>query len=546
VKTLRLLVWLRWKLFLRSTSTGNRLAGAAFTILLLLAFSPAWLGGAVAAYAGVRSAGAAVIPIAFGVCQVAWLSMGILSGALGRSFDLDKFLRYPVRPRSVFAVNVLASLLGPVPLMTVPTLVAVTIAAGQYGGAGAALGVGAAGACLLLVTAALLQVLLALLDEVLRRESVRFAATVLMTLCFVGLQFGTRLVGRYLAEHAVLRFANHEITGPQALALAGAYLGRIPTVAAPALAAMGALEGDPARALLGLLACAALLALAVLPGAALMRHTGRSGGDGGDSKAEKTRRPEGNGSFALMGGLLPRTTGVVLRYELLLTLRHPQRLMSLLIAPLVGVVFFFNGHGRADVGAGFVLLMLATSVISASLLLFSYDGPGVRTFFLLPVAPRDVLLAKNLEQMLRLAAQFLLAFTALSFLTPGIWSPLLFTALIADWAVILGALAAGTATSMRHPVRARRRGLTGRGGNNWEGQAVSFAVFAAVAALGVLLWGVRRLAGPAWADPAGLVVASLFLAAGAAIWWRSLDLNARLFLECREKMIEVLARTSDD
>ena len=44
--TLRLLVWLRWKLFLRSTSTANRIAGAAFTLLILLAFSPAWLGGA--------------------------------------------------------------------------------------------------------------------------------------------------------------------------------------------------------------------------------------------------------------------------------------------------------------------------------------------------------------------------------------------------------------------------------------------------------------------------------------------------------------------
>ena len=117
---------------------------------------------------------------------------------------------------------------------------------------------------------------------------------------------------------------------------------------------------------------------------------------------------------------------------------------------------------------------------------------------------------------------------ALSFLTTGIWSPLLFTALLADLAIILGSLAAGTAVSMRHPVRARRRGLTGRGGNSWEGAAVSFGVFFAAAALGALIWGVRRLAGPAWADPAGLVLASLALGVGAAIWWRSLDINARI------------------
>jgi ABC-2 type transport system permease protein len=545
MRTLRLLMWLRWKLFLRSTSTGNRIMAAAFTLALIMAFSPAWFGGAVAAYAGVRYQGAPVIPIAFGICQLAWLSMGILSGALGRSFDLDKFLRYPVRPRSVFAINVLASLLGPVPLMIVPTLVAVTIAAGQRAGFGAAMGVGAAAVCLLLVTAALLQVLLALLDEVLRRESARFVASIFMTVFFVGLQFGTRIVARYLTEHAVLRFANHEITSQQAIAIAGGLLGRIPTVGAPALAATGALEGAPLLALLGLFVCAALLACAVLPGAALMRHTVRGGSDGGSSPS-RASRAEGKGSFALGGRLLPRGAGVVLRYELLQTLRHPQRLMSLLVAPLVGVVFFFNGHGRANLGAGFVLLMLATSVGSASLLLFAYDGPGVRSFFLLPVAPRDVLLAKNLEQMARLVAQFVLAFTALSFLTTGIWTPLLFTAFLADLALILCALAGGTAVSMRHPVRARRRGLTGRGGSSWEGSIVSFGVFIAAAALGGLIWGVRRLAGPAWQDPAGLLVASLALGVGAAIWWRSLDLNARVFLDSREKMIEVLARSGED
>jgi ABC-2 type transport system permease protein len=548
-------VWLRWKLFLRSTSVGNRVAGAAFTVLLLVAFSPAWFGGAVAAWAGVRHSGSAILPVAFGLCQLAWVSMGLLSGALGRSFDLDKFLRYPVRPRSIFAINVFASLLGPVPLMTLPTLAAVTIAASQRSGAAAALGVGAAAVCLLLVTAAVLQVLLAVLDEVLRRESTRFVATVLMTLCFVGMQFGTRLAARVLTEGAMLRFAHHEISGSQAVAIAGSFLGRIPTVAAPAQAAAGALDGEPLRLALGLLASVAILALAVLPGAALMRHTVRGGGDTGAAPERARKREAAGGAFAL-GGFLPRGAGAVLHYELLLTLRHPQRLMSLLMAPLIGVVFFFNGrgggtfaaggHARMDVGAGFVLLMLAMSVSSASLVLFSYDGPGVRAFFLLPVRPREVLLGKNLEQMLRLLAQFVLAFTALSFLSRGIWSPLLFTALLADLALIFCTLAVGTAVSMRHPVRARRRGLTGRGGNSWEAAMVSFGVFLVAGVIGVTLWGVRTLAGPVWADPAGLVAASLALGVGASIWWRSLDVNARVFLECREKMIDALARSSDD
>ena len=542
MRTFRLLVWLRWKLFLRSTSTGNRVAGAVFTLVMLLAFSPAWFGGALATYAGVRSEGAAALPVVFGAVQLAWLSLGILSGALGRSFDLDKFLRYPVRPRAVFGINVLASLLGPVPLMALPSLVAATIAAGQRAGALAAIGTGVAGVLVLLMTAAVLQVLLAVLDEVLRKESTRFAATLLMTVVFVGLQFGARFAARYLAEHAVLRFANHEITAHQALAIASGILGGIPTVGAPLLVASGAIEGHPLRALLGLAACAALLALAVLPGAALMRRTVRGGGD--SSGGSRARAPGARGSFALPG--VPRGLGLLLRYEVLTTLRQPQRLMSIIVAPLVGVIFFFNGHGRVNAGAMFVLVMLGTSVSNASLMLFSYDGPGVRSFFLLPVVPRQLLLAKNLEILQRLVLQFVLAFGVLSLLSPALWTPLLLTVGLADLAIVFSALAAGTAVSMRRPVRARRRGLSGRGGNSWEAAGVSLGVFAAGAALGGLIWGARRLAGAAWADPAGMVVAALALAAGAAIWWRSLDLNALVFVECRERMIEALARSEED
>ena len=55
--TLRLLLWLRWKLFLRSGTSGSRIGGAALTLLMLVAFAPAWLGGALAAYWGVVRAG---------------------------------------------------------------------------------------------------------------------------------------------------------------------------------------------------------------------------------------------------------------------------------------------------------------------------------------------------------------------------------------------------------------------------------------------------------------------------------------------------------
>ena len=39
---------------------------------------------------------------------------------------------------------------------------------------------------------------------------------------------------------------------------------------------------------------------------------------------------------------------------------------------------------------------------------------------------------------------------------------------------------------------------------------------------------------------------TLLLVVAGAVWWRSLELNARALPECREKLIEVLARSSDD
>ena len=131
-------------------------------------------------------------------------------------------------------------------------------------------------------------------------------------------------------------------------------------------------------------------------------------------------------------------------------------------------------------------------------------------------------------------------------MSPHIWNLLLLTALLGDLAIVFSAIAAGTTVSMRRPFRARRRGLSGRGGNSWEGAAVSLGVFAAGAMLGVVIWGARRLAGAQWADAAGLTLAGMAMAAGAAIWWRSLDLNARVFVECRERLIEALAKTEED
>ena len=545
MSTLRLLLWLRVKLFLRATTTSGMIGAVLLNLLLLLAFSPVWLGGAVGAWAGVRRYGAPVIPIAYGLAQFSWIGLGILSGALGRTFDLGKLLRYPVRPRTVFAINVFASLVSPVPLMAIPTLVGVMLGAFQRAGAGAAIGAAVGGVMVLLVTATLLQVLLALLDEVLRHERVRFVATACMTLFFVGIQFLVRMSMRELLERVAPRLLHHEITVPQALDLGARMFSGVPTVGAPAAIARGALSGSPGLVALGAAGCALLLAAGILPGAALMRFTVRGGSSVGGGRTRERDRGA-TGSFAAGTGPLPRGVGLLLAREVRMTMRHPQRLMSVIMAPLVGLVFLITARGNSSVGAGLALGLLASSIGTGTLLLFGYDGPGVRSFFLLPCAPRDVLLAKHLELLGRFALQLVLTFGVLALVTRRAWTVFDLCVLLLALAVVFAMLAAGSAVAIRHPAPVRQRGLAGRSSNNWANTGLSIGMFAAGGALFGILWLARRAVPAAWRDPVGLALGLVELAAGVGIWWRSLDLNALLLTASRERIVTAIARTTED
>ncbi len=545
MSTLRLLLWLRWKLFVRGTSRGSRIAGVVMNVVLLLAFAPVWVLGGVGTWLGVKRYGAGVIPIAFGLGQFAWVGLGILSGALGRTFDLGNLLRYPVRPRLVFGINVVASMLSPAPLMVLPTLVAVVLASLRVAGVGAAIGAALGGAMLMLITASLLQVLLALLDEALRHERVRFVATAFMTLLFIGIQFLVRLSLRDMAQSIAVRVLHHELTPEQGIALAARFFSLVPTVSAPAAIATGALTASAWPLVLGLAASAALLVAGVWPGAALMRFTVRGGASAGGGGAKADHRAS-SGSFAIGGRWLAPGVGLLVARELRMTLRHPQRLMSVVMAPLVGIVFLATSRGNAGVGAGAALALLASSVGTSCLLLFGYDGAGVRSFFLLPCAPRDVLLAKHLELLARFAVQVLLAFVALVVVTHRAWSPFDVAILLDSIAIVFLTLAVGSAVAIRHPSPARQRGLAMRGTSGWPSMAVSIGMFVAGGVLiGVQLLA-RRVLPVAAHDPFALAVGAGAVALGVAVWWRSLESNARLLVASREKIVDVIARVAHD
>jgi len=538
VKTLRLLLWLRWTMFLRTNAGRNRFTSILMPLLFAFIFAPFYVGGAFAAYEGVRTLGSPAAVVALGACQVAWIYFGLLFGAMGRSFDLDRLLRYPLRPAEVYATNTLASCLEPVCLMTLPTVVAVALGAlhraGPVAGAAALL----AGLLLTLVTSALLQLLLAVLDELLRREWVRYLAITLFSFTFIGLQFALRGVSR-----SVLARITHTTASPADLvAFGAAALGKVPTIGWPAAFAAGAIDAEPLRALAGLAGTLLLFALLLLPGAALMRHTARAGEEGGSAPA---RRSSGRGSFAFAPPGVPRMLALLFTREVRYTLQSPQRLVALVLTPLILVVFAVQRSDSVLLQPAFVILLLGSSVTNAAITQFSYDGPGVRQFFLLPCPVRDVLLAKNLEFFVRVAIQLLLVYVPLTVLAKADWTSLGWTVGVGAAAVLFATAAIGTWVSIRWPVRARRRGISTRGDAGMGGFAMLAGTVAAAALVGVTIWAARSAAGPAWAGAAGLVAGGVYAAGALALWWISLDRNATALLANRERLIETIARIEE-
>lgn len=339
------------------------------------------------------------------------------------------------------------------------------------------------------------------------------------------------------------QLAQHHIDLPAALAMVAGALRWIPTISAPGAIVAGALEGAPWRVAAGLAGSLALLAAGVLPGAALMRLTVRAGESGG-GQIGRARSPS-RGTFAMLAPPLPRALGLLVAREIRYSVLNPQRLVSLLLTPLLVLVMSAGRSSRFAHPEFILAFMIASSASTASLLLFSYDGTGIRSLYLLPTPPRNVLLAKSIEFFLRVALQIVLASAVLLFALHRAPSGEFAAVLLGLPAIVLAILAVGTSFSIRYPTRVRQRGMGTRTGG-WTGFAMMFVAALASLAVFGLGWLARRAVAPTAATPVSLGLYGLFALLAAALWWRSLDIHAVLLAEQREKLIEEIGRTAGD
>jgi hypothetical protein len=538
LKTLRLLLWLRWRLAMNTTTRRGRWAMAGITALLALVFAPIYLGAAAAAGIYASQRGADALLLVFGLCQfnIVWVSL--LAGALGRMFELDKLKRYPFRPVAVFSVNALASLTEPIVLMAVPALAGAAIGVARHDGALAGVQTGVGGLLLLALTACWLQLLLALLDDMLRREWMRYVAAFLFTLTILALQLGVGSTSRRLAEQA----KRAGVTPESLIAQAEQVFQALPTTAAPAALAgahPGGAFGSPAVAIL---LCLVGLALPLAWGSRVMARASIR-----EPLAGRVRRARSAaGAFGWRWPGLSAVQAVLVRREWLYVIRTPAILYQMVVVPLTVVVIAVLGRSRER---GFDVLLPAfvmTSTLSArNLMLWGFDGAGIRSLFLLPFTARDLVLTKNLVWLGTAFLEAGVTLTALTIARPARFLPELPLLGLGYAAVAFAAGAVGTWVSITHPTKPRERGMSRRSPGGVMGLLAYLAVLVLGAAIVLAILAVRSLTPDPYDELGSHAVVVVALVACAGLWWLAMDRHADALERSREKLVDVIGKSAD-
>ncbi len=520
---------------------GGRWAMAALTALLALAFSPLYIGAAVFAYTGGSNHGSGALTLVFGATQLCIIWVSLLAGALGRSFELDKLKRYPIHPLEVYSFNLLASFTEPVVLMTLPSLLGVCLGVARHDGWLAGMTAAGGALLLLMITLSALQLLLAILDDFLRREWMRYVAALLFTGTIFAIQFGIGRSSRRLAEQA----QRAGFDPATLLRDVGVMFERIPSVGAPASVGGAPVAGLLAEPVLALAVSAVLVLVPLWFGARVMSRAVTREALAGRARPRTGRAA--SGSFALRWPGFTTTQRLLLAREWLYLVRTPALLYQMAVVPLTVVFITIIGRTREH---GFDTLMpmlvMTSTLASRNLALWSHDGSGIRTLFLLPFTSRDLLISKNANWLASTFGEAGFTLAVITALRPGQYLPLLPVIIPGYAAVAFAAAAIGTWVSIAHPMRARERGLARRGPGGVTGLFAYLAVLVMGAGVVLAVMAARSLSPDAHDVFWSVLVTTLLLAAAVAAWWIAMDRHADRLDRGRERMIDVLAKSSDN
>jgi hypothetical protein len=539
-----LLLGLKLRLMMRTLARAGGVRGILLLLVVAVSFTPVWLGMTAAAYAAARQLGAPAVVTGFGFIHLTWMSASLLLGSFAEGFDLRLLLRYPVPARTAFWLNVLVAPIDFIAFFLLPPLGG--LVAGSVVRAGAAAGLAVACACvvMLFVTTAIAQALLALLGRYLRREWTRALFGLAVGAMFAAPGIMLRRSARVAHDSgasgtsAALAWLEHALPP---LARAFSWL---PTTALPARAATAGIIGHRVEALAALLASIGVLLLVVricariATSEAMNREGGITAGHAG--------RPSRPWLETGLERLLPSDLATLLARELRTYGRTPQILLGLLLAPVI-VKVFSRQHDLHIVGGTFLVAFAPlTAALNLAANQFGLDMAGVRLLFLLPIAPRRLVIAKNMAVATVALGAVTTCLLTTSLLGPRLDALGMMTALASTAAALPVVLAFGNHLSIRSPWRMSFR----LGGAPPGAMSSAFAQMVAVAIVGAALAPGLLLLPALYGDGTKVRLISLWItgtiAAGLwTAWVLLLPGTARILEQRRETMIDRLARASE-
>jgi hypothetical protein len=545
-----LLLLLRLKLKLVGRTFTRRPKGSAgltifATVAITLAFLPMWVGVMMAAYFGARTLGPAAVAAGMGMVHVGWMAGTLLLASFAEGIDVRALLRYPVRPRSVFWLNVLVAPIDLVALFLIPPLGALAAGTAVRSGTAAGLAVAAAGLALLLITSAVSQTALAALGRYLRREWTRAIFGLLLGLVFMIPSLMARGMGGGRGPGGMPPALTRHLPEVQSV------FAWFPPTALPVRAAGAAAQGRWLLAAGYLFAAGLLLVAIVHLGAhiavreamnrGIPADTGRASAVTGAAAAP----PRTRGWLARLSPLPPDLGALVTR-EWRVFLRTPQVLMGLFMMPVV-LLFLGRSHTMPASARPFLLTFLClASALNLSSNQFGLDHAGVRMLFLLPISSRRLLQAKNLALIVLVSAMTVINLPVAAFIPARLDGPSAVTTVAMIAAALPVVLTLGNFMSIHNPWRMVFR----IGGAPPGAMVAAFAQFAALGFVALLLLpGLivipTVMAGSPWARAASLASIAFTALVLWAVWALALGRAARTLDGRREFMIDRLARATE-
>jgi ABC-2 type transport system permease protein len=534
---LRLVGWVRWRLFVNGLRTLRGKASLVLTIVTAVVIGTVvlglGLGLGVGSWYAISSGKPFILPGELWFVFLAWLLLPILISGFGAESDPASLLRFPLRYGTFVLLAFAHGIFDPVAVAALYCLLAM-LAGIAVASPGALLWAIPALAVFALLNLLLSRTIFAWLSRWLAQRRTREILGAVFFLLMLSFQLVGPLTERY-GKHAL----------PMVTRLASASRLLPPSMAASAITAGHA--GRPGNALgelVGLLVYSGVLGW-------LLSIRLRAEYRGENLSEARLETATGRATVRAgwdVAGLSPTVTAL-LEKDLRYLIRNTAAYFALAV-PLFLVIMMSLGHGGSHtrqpffmrssamffpVSVGYGMLV----VVSLAYNSLGYDGSGLPMLFAAPIHFRDVLVAKNLLHTLVALAE-LLAVSLLGRLLVGPTAPLVVGVTLAGALFfLLTNLAAGNLMSLYFP---RKLNFGQMRRQQPSGMAVA-ATFGTQLPLAGLMAGIyflsRRAGHPAWCGAAFLVLA------GAAwmAYRRVLDLASGIAMKRREVLMAELSRS---